>query len=166
MQQMLIRPIEPADRSALWRVMEQTVRSGETCAVPMESTPDEAVHWWTTGKEAVFVAEEDGQLLGTYYIRTNQLGNGSHVANAGYLVADAARGKGVAKALCAHSLEEARRRGYLAMQFNFVVETNETAVRLWQKMGFQIQTTIPKAFRHPSKGLVGAHVMWQWLGEN
>src|SRR5262245_45222168 len=145
---MLIRPIEPADHPALWLAMEATVRSGETCAIPMDASPQDALHWWTFGKEAVFVAEENGQLLGLYYLRTNQLGNGSHVANAGYLVADAARGMGVAMALCAHSLEEARRRGYLAMQFNFVVETNETAVRLWQKMGFQILTTIPKAFRH------------------
>jgi GNAT superfamily N-acetyltransferase len=129
----------------------------------MDASPEEALHWWTAGKEAVFVAEENGGLLGMYYLRTNQLGNGSHVANAGYLVADSARGKGLASALCTHSLEEARRRGYLAMQFNFVVETNDTAVRLWQKMGFQILTTVPKAFRHPSRGLVGAHVMWQWL---
>src|SRR6187402_1266198 len=98
---MLIRPIAPTHHSALWRVMEQTVRTGETYAVPMDATSDEAVHWWTAGKEAVFVAEEDGQLLGTYYLRPNQLGNGSHVANAGYLVADAARGKGLATALCA-----------------------------------------------------------------
>jgi len=162
---MLIRLIEPADYPALGRAMEAAVRSGETIAVPMDASPDEAVRWWVGGKEAVFVAEDAGQVLGTYYLRPNQLGNGSHVVNAGYLVADDARGRGLATALCAHSLEEARRRGYLAMQFNFVVETNETAVRLWQKMGFRILTTIPKAFRHPSKGLVGAHVMWQWLGE-
>jgi GNAT superfamily N-acetyltransferase len=146
--------------------MEQAVRSGETLAVPMNASPEEAVRSWIGGKEAVFVAEQGSEILGTYYLRPNQLGNGSHVANAGYLVAHAARGKGLATALCAHSLEEARRRGYLAMQFNFVVETNETAVRLWQKMGFQILTTIPRAFRHPTKGFVGAHVMWQWLGEN
>lgn len=160
---MLIRPISPAELPAVGQLMEPTVRAGETYAIPIDASPEEAAHWWTDGKEAVFVAEEDGQLLGTYYLRANQLGNGSHVANAGYLVACAARGKGVATALCAHSLEEARRRGYLAMQFNFVVETNETAVRLWQKMGFQILTTIPWAFRHPSKGFVGAHVMWQSL---
>jgi GNAT superfamily N-acetyltransferase len=160
---MLIRPMKAAEASALWAVMEEAVRSGETYAVPMDVSADEAVRWWTGGKDAVFVAEHDGEILGTYYLKPNQAGNGSHVANAGYLVAAAARGRGVATALCAHSLEEARRRGYLAMQFNFVLETNTTAVRLWQKMGFQILTTVPRAFRHPTQGLVGAHVMWQAL---
>ncbi|QDT53769.1 putative acetyltransferase [Caulifigura coniformis] len=160
---MLIRPIEPADHETLWSVMEETIRAGETYAAPMQMSRDDGVRWWTEGKESVLVAEIGGQVVGTYYLKPNQLGNGSHVANAGYLVAPFARGQGVAKRLCEHSLSEARHRGYLAMQFNFVVETNETAVRLWQRLGFQIVATVPRAFRHPTRGLVGAHVMWQSL---
>ena len=160
---MQIRLMNDADRPALWSVMEEAVRRGETLAVPMDASPDEAVNWWTSGKEAVFLAEIDGQVAGSYYLKPNQVGNASHIANAGYVVGPPGRGRGVATALCTHSLQEARRRGYLAMQFNFVVETNEVAVRLWRKMGFEILATIPRAFRHPTKGMVGAHVMWQSL---
>jgi len=160
---MLIRLIGPADHDGLWSIMEETIRAGETYAVPMQTSREDGLRWWIEGKEAVFVAEVNGQIAGTYYLKPNQPGNGSHVANAGYLVAPFARGQGVAKRLCEHSLHEARERGFLAMQFNFVVETNGVAVRLWQKMGFQILATVPQAFRHPALGLVGAHVMWQSL---
>ena len=96
---MLIRPIEEADHAALWSMLEGVIRAGETYAVPTDLPAAEAVRWWTGGKEAVLLAEVNGQVVGSYYLRTNQPGNGSHVANAGYIVADAARGKGVATAL-------------------------------------------------------------------
>ncbi|HVJ66844.1 MAG TPA: GNAT family N-acetyltransferase, partial [Caulifigura sp.] len=115
---MLIRPIQESERPGLWKVMQHAVRAGETLAVPTNATPDEAVNWWAGGKEAVFVADDGGQILGSYYLRPNQAGNASHIVNAGYVVAESARGRGLASALCRHSLEEARRRGYLAMQFN------------------------------------------------
>jgi ribosomal protein S18 acetylase RimI-like enzyme len=161
---MVIRLFEPRDRDAVWGIMEDVIRDGETCAIPMEATREEALAFWIDRMQATYVAEIDGAVVGTYYLKPNQVGNGGHVCNAGYIVGSAGRGQGVATAMCAHSLEEARRRGYLAMQFNLVIETNETAVRLWRKMGFEILTTVPRAFRHPTQGLVGAHVMWKWLG--
>ena len=162
---MIVRLMETEDREAVWSIMRDVIRAGETCAIPLASTRDEALAFWMGRAEAVFVAEAEGAIVGTYYLKPNQFGHGDHVCNAGYIVASEGRGKGVATEMCAHSLAEARRRGYLAMQFNLVVETNASAVRLWQKMGFEILTTIPNAFRHPAQGLVGAHVMWQWLGD-
>jgi ribosomal protein S18 acetylase RimI-like enzyme len=102
-------------------------------------------------------------VLGTYYIRPNQSGGGRHVCNCGYVTASEAAGRGVARAMCAHSLEHARARGYRAMQFNFVVSTNTRAVALWQAMGFSIVGRLPGAFAHPALGDVDAFVMFQAL---
>ena len=107
--------------------------------------------------------ERDGELLGTYYMRANQQGGGSHVANCGYMTAPAASGQGVARAMCAHSLDHARVRGFRAMQFNFVVGTNERAVALWQSFGFAIVGRLAQAFDHPRLGLVDAVVMYRML---
>ena len=112
-----------------------------------------------------FVAEDEGELLGTYYIKTNQQGPGSHVCNCGYMVSSAARGRGIATAMCQHSQIVAIELGYQAMQFNFVASTNEGAVRLWRKLGFEIVGRLPGAFKHPSIGYVDALVMYKWLGE-
>ncbi|WP_428308904.1 N-acetyltransferase family protein [Lacipirellula sp.] len=108
--------------------------------------------YWTGEDRATFVAEEDGKILGTYYLRANQLGGGSHVANCGYITAAEAAGRGIAGSMCEHSLKRARKMGFRAMQFNLVVSTNERAVRLWQQLGFEIVGTLPKAFAHPSRG--------------
>ena len=110
-----------------------------------------------------FVAEDGGEILGTYYLRTNPHGGGNHVCNCGYMTGAAAAGKGVARQMCAHSIEHAKARGYKAMQFNFVVSTNERAVRLWQGMGFQVVGTLPNAFDHPQQGFVDALVMYNEL---
>ena len=111
----------------------------------------------------MFVAQEGdndkGAVVGTYYLRANNRGGGGHVANCGYIVAAGAQGRGVARAMCAHSLGEAKTRGFTAMQFNFVIASNERAVRLWQSCGFKIAGTLPGAFAHPGKGLVDAYVM-------
>jgi ribosomal protein S18 acetylase RimI-like enzyme len=111
----------------------------------------------------VFVAEERGVVLGTYFLRANLPGGGAHVASCGYMVAPAATGRGIAQEMCNHSLEHARARGFLAMQFNFVVSSNERAIRLWQHLGFSTVGRLPKAFRHPSLGLVDALVMHRFL---
>jgi ribosomal protein S18 acetylase RimI-like enzyme len=111
----------------------------------------------------VFVAAEAGEIVGTYYLRANQSGGGAHVANCGYMTAPRATGRGVASAMCAHSLDEARRRGFRAVQFNFVLASNERAVRLWQKFGMAVIGRIPRAFDHPRLGLVDALVMWREL---
>jgi GNAT superfamily N-acetyltransferase len=115
-------------------------------------------YWFSPGHE-VFVAEDGNEIVGTYFLKANQRGGGGHVANCGYMTAPDATGRGVARAMCAHSLERARERGFHAMQFNFVVSTNARAVRLWQSFGFEIIGRLPKAFDHPRLGFVDAYVM-------
>jgi ribosomal protein S18 acetylase RimI-like enzyme len=156
---MLIRPSEPRDNDAIWRVLEPAFRAGETYPVPRDISQSDALAYWQTPGHAVFVAEDDGAVVGTYYLRANNRGGGQHVANCGYVVASEAFGRGVARAMCAHSLDQARARGFTAMQFNFVIASNERAVRLWQDLGFAIAGRLPGAFRHPRLGLVDAYVM-------
>ena len=160
---MIIRPLTPEDAPALWRILEPVIRAGETYALPRDMSREDALAYWTAPGKAVFIAEADAQVLGTYILRANQPGGGSHVANCGYMTAAEATGRGVARAMCAHSLDEARQRGFLAMQFNFVVSSNERAVRLWQSLGFAIIGTLPGAFQHPTEGYVDAYVMYQAL---
>jgi L-amino acid N-acyltransferase YncA len=159
----MIRPLREQDWAAVWQVMAPTVRAGETFAFPRDMTSAEGWRAWVETAAAAFVAEDEGAVVGSYYVRTNQPGAGSHVCNAGYVVGEAARGKGVAGRMCEHSQEEARRLGYRAMQFNLVVSTNEGAVRLWQRHGFAIVGTLPGAFRHPARGDVDAFVMYKAL---
>ena len=156
---MLIRQSEPRDDDAIWRILEPTFRAGETYPVPRDISRAGALAYWHTPGHAVFVAEDAGTIVGTYYLRANNRGGGAHVANCGYVVAPDAFGRGVAQAMCSHSLAEARSRGFSAMQFNFVIASNERAVRLWQRMGFAIAGHLPGAFQHPRLGLVDAYVM-------
>ena len=156
---MLIRQSEPRDDDAIWRILEPTFRAGETYPVPRDISREDALAYWRTPGHAVFVAEDAGAIVGTYYLRANNRGGGAHVANCGYVVAPDAFGRGVAQAMCAHSLGEAKSRGFSAMQFNFVIASNERAVRLWQRMGFAIAGRLPGAFQHPRLGLVDAYVM-------
>jgi len=160
---MLIRPALSSDTASIWRVLEATIRAGETYALPVDMTCEDALGYWFSPGHEVFVAEEREVVLGTYYLRPNQQGGGAHVANGAYMVAPAATGRGIAQRMCEHSLEHARSRGSLAMQFNFVVSTNERAVRLWERLGFVVVGRLPKAFRHPSAGLVDALVMHRYL---
>jgi L-amino acid N-acyltransferase YncA len=160
---MPIRPASPDDADAIWAILEPMIRSGETYTLPTDMTPPAALAYWMSPGREVFVMEEDKALLGTYYLRANQSGGGSHVANCGYVTAPASTGRGVARAMCAHSLDRARQRGFTAMQFNFVIATNDRAIRLWQSFGFETVGRIPKAFRHPTLGLVDALVMHRTL---
>jgi L-amino acid N-acyltransferase YncA len=114
----------------------------------------------TIGK---LVAEDDGEIAGTYYIRANQAGGGKHICRCGYMTSTAATGRGVARAMCKHSLDYARKRGFLGMQFNCVVSTNTRAVALWQSFGFEIVGRLPQAFHHPKFGYVDALVMFRPL---
>src|SRR5215471_15647312 len=126
---MLIRPATKDDAPAIWAIIGPTIRAGETYALARDMSETDAIaHWCGSDREA-FVAEDGGKILGTYYLRANRAGGGSHVANCGYMTHAEARGRGIARAMCAHSLERARARGFLAMQFNFVISTNEGAVR-------------------------------------
>jgi ribosomal protein S18 acetylase RimI-like enzyme len=160
---MVIRPAAEHDRTAVWEVLEPMIRAGETYPLPRSmSEADGLAYWFDRGHE-VFVADEDGRISGSYYLRANQDGGGAHVANCGYVTAPAARGRGIGRAMCAHSLAHATLRGFRAMQFNFVVSSNGAAVRLWQSCGFAIVGRLPGAFQHPSAGYVDALVMFRAL---
>jgi len=162
----VIREATPADADGIWAVLSPVIRGGEHYALPRDMTREAALAYWRAPGHDVFVAEGDeagGRVVGTYFVRANQQGGGAHVANAGYATAPDARGRGVARAMCAHSLEHARARGFRAMQFNFVVASNERAIRLWQAMGFAVIGRIPAAFAHPTLGDVDALIMHRVL---
>lgn len=159
---MLIRPAGPDDTTAIWSIIEPTIRAGETYTLDRDMTREEALAYWLASDKETFVAEDgDGQIVGTYYMRANQSGGGAHVCNCGYMTKANATGKGIARRMCEHSLEHARARGYRAMQFNFVVSTNERAVQLWQSLGFAVVGRLPLAFDHPVHGYVDALTMFQ-----
>jgi ribosomal protein S18 acetylase RimI-like enzyme len=158
-----IRPALPSDDDAIWAILEPTFRAGETYPIPRDVNRSDAMAYWRSPGHEVFVAEDRGRVLGTYYLRANNRGGGAHVANCGYMTAQDAFGRGVARAMCAHSLERARQRGFTAMQYNFVIASNERAVKLWQSLGFKIVGSLPAAFAHPARGLVDAYVMFREL---
>ena len=158
-----IRAVEEADKDAIWAMLEPVVRAGEVFALPEGMTREQGLAYWFAEGNWVFVAEDDGLVVGSYYVRANQKGGGAHVANCGYLTAGWALGRGVAGAMCAHSLEFAKSVGFRAMQFNFVVSSNEAAVHLWRKHGFEVLARLPGAFAHPALGFVDALVMWRDL---
>ena len=158
-----VREARADDADAIWTILEPMIRAGDTYTLPREMSREAALAFWFASGHEVFVAEEDGGLVGTYFLRANQAGGGSHVANCGYVTAAHAAGKGVARAMCAHSLEHAKSRGFRAMQFNFVVSSNERAVRLWKSFGFEIIGRLPEAFRHPSGNYADAYVMYRLL---
>lgn len=163
---MIIREATEQDFESIWPIFHEVVAAGDTYSYDPKISKQEAFRRWMELPERTYVAAEDGAVLGTYYLKTNHQGPGSHVCNCGYMVSSAARGKGLATAMCEHSQQIALEMGYKAMQFNLVVETNEGAARLWQKLGFEIVGTIPKAFDHAEHGYVGAHVMFKWLAED
>ncbi|MGF7146773.1 L-amino acid N-acyltransferase YncA [Sphingomonas zeicaulis] len=160
---MQIRPALPDDADAIWAVIEPHIRAGETYALDRAMSRADALAYWLGVDRETFVAEADDEVLGTYYLRANQQGGGRHVANAGYATAADAAGRGVARAMCAHSLDHARNRGFRAMQFNFVISTNTRAVGLWASFGFETLCRLPEAFDHPALGMVDALVMFRGL---
>ncbi|WP_242122573.1 GNAT family N-acetyltransferase [Sphingobium sp. Sx8-8] len=159
----MIRPVTTADHDAIWSIVEPAIRAGETLAIPRDMSREEALRLWTSPERTVRLLEEDGEILGVFYILANQAGGGSHVANAAYVTASHANGRGVARRMCAASLDLARQQGYRAMQFNFVIATNHRAVALWQAMGFGVIGRLPAVFDHPKEGLVDAFVMHRFL---
>lgn len=160
---LIVRPANPSDLASIWLVLEPVIRAGDTYTLPQTMTREEVLAYWFSSSHEVFVAEEDEQVIGTYFLRPNQMGGGSHVANCGYVTASAAVGRGVARAMCMHSLSHAKERGFRAIQFNFVVSTNERAIRLWKSLGFEIAGCLPEAFLHPTLGYVDAYVIYRKL---
>jgi len=158
-----IRPATLDDTAAIWAILEPTIRAGETYTLDRDMPEVDALAYWFGTDKAVFVAEEDGVILGTYYLRANQAGGGAHVCNCGYMTGAAATGRGVARAMALHSFDAAKARGFRAMQFNFVVASNTRAVGLWQSLGFDIVGRLPGAFDHPALGFVDALVMFRAL---
>jgi GNAT superfamily N-acetyltransferase len=158
-----IRLHTASDTQEIWSILEPTFRAGETYTVNRDISRAEAIEYWCRPSHETFVAEDDGRVLGTYFLRANQAGGGAHVANCGYITAPAAQGRGVAKAMLQHSLDRARERGFRAMQFNFVISTNARAIRTWERNGFAVVGRLPEAFHHPTLGYVDALVMYRRL---
>jgi ribosomal protein S18 acetylase RimI-like enzyme len=158
-----IRAAADHDRDAIWGILEPVIRAGETYPLPRDMSREAAIAYWLSPQHEVFVAADGNSIVGTYYLRANNAGGGAHVANCGYMVAKGATGRGVARAMCTHSLAHAKARGFRAMQFNFVVATNTRAVKLWQAMGFTIVGRLPGVFAHPALGFVDALVMHRVL---
>jgi ribosomal protein S18 acetylase RimI-like enzyme len=168
-----IRPAQPKDADAIWTILQPIIRAGEVFTTPRDMDREAALAHWFAGHHEVFVAEEAsqgdgkagdesrGEMVGTYFLCPNQPGGGAHVANCGYATAPAQQGRGVARAMCIHSLDHAKQRGFRAMQFNFVVVTNQRALRLWQSCGFETVGRLPEAFLHPTAGYVDACVMFR-----
>src|SRR5215475_15374178 len=156
---MTIRLASRDDRGAIWEILEPMIRAGETYTLPREMSKEEVLAYWFSSEKETFVWEENGTILGTYFLKANQLGGGAHVANCGYVTSVAAQGRGIARAMCLHSLERAKERGFRAMQFNFVVSSNTRAVKLWSSLGFETVGRLPLVFEHPKLGFVDALVM-------
>lgn len=159
----VIRPATPADHDAIWAILEPVYRAGETYCIPPDIGREEALADWFAAPFSTFVAEYDGRVLGASHVGRNRPGPASHVANASFATHPEARGRGIARALVTHAKDWARAQGFRAMQFNFVVSTNEDAVHSWQKAGFDIVGRLPGAFLHPQHGYVDALVMFHDL---
>ena len=160
---MEIREAIDQDFDLIWHIFQEIASAGETYAYDRSTSKGEAFNLWMKYPRKTFVFEEDGEILGTYYIVTNHSGPGDHVCNCGYMVSSSARGRGLATAMCEHSQKIAIDLGYKAMQFNFVAASNEGAVRLWKKLGFETVGRLPNAFNHPNLGFVDALVMYKWF---
>ena len=164
---MKIRLATERDRDAIWEIFHEVVAAGDTYALDPNISREDALAYWFAPDTHTYVAEGDAvggrQILGTYILRPNQSGGGSHVANAGFMVSASARGQGIGRAMAKHCLSEARRLGFRAMQFNYVISTNTAAIRVWRDLGFEIVGTLANAFRHPDKGYVDVYVMYRSL---
>lgn len=158
-----IRVAQKHDSEAIWAIFKAVIQTGDTYVFLPDTPRTDLDQYWLATHMSTFVAEVEGEVIGTYILKANHPGLGSHVANASYMVHPAAQGQGVGTAMCDHSLAEARQLGFRAMQFNLVVSTNEVALSLWRKMGFAIVGTLPEAFHHQDLGYVDAYVMYRPL---
>lgn len=156
----VIRPATEADWPRIWALFQRVAAAGDAFAYDETTTEEVARKLWFDAPSRCWVAEQGGEFAGTYYVRPNQPGRGNHVANAGYMVDAAFRGRGLAVQMCSHSLDAARALGFAAMQFNFVVGTNAAAARAWERCGFAVVGRLPGVFRHRELGFVDAVVMF------
>lgn len=161
-----IRPAGDGDHAAIWRLLEPVIRGGETYALPRDMVEGDALATWMSAGHEVFLAVLGPAVVGTYYLRANQLGGGSHVANCGYVTDPAYTGRGIGRSMCLYSLRRARDRGFSAMQYNLVVASNTRAIALWEQLGFRTVGVLPGAFAHPSLGMIDALVMYRELDTN
>jgi L-amino acid N-acyltransferase YncA len=159
---MLIREATAEDWAQIWPFLRQIVAAGETYTYETDMNEATARELWLAGPptRTVVAVRDDAEVVGTANMYPNRPGPGSHVASASFMVDPRASGQGVGRALAEEALAWARTCGFHAMQFNAVVETNTTAVGLWRSLGFEIIGTVPEAFRHPTKGYVGLHIMY------
>lgn len=160
-----IRKADEGDKPAVWQIIKAVIAGGDTYVFDPEAPEDEMMAYWFSPEKYNYVAENDGKVMGIFWLRANQPGLGSHVGNAAYMVAPDAKGRGVGKSMAEYSLKEARRLGFTAMQFNFVVKSNEVAVKLWKSVGFRVIGEIPNAFRHKTNGPTNAYIMYRELDD-
>lgn len=158
-----IRKAVAEDKAPVWEIIKSVIASGDTYIFYPDTPREKMLAYWFAADKHTFVALWESKIVGTFFLKDNQPDLGSHVANAGYMVAPAAKGKRVGRTMAEFSLAEARRLGYQAMQFNFVVKSNEVAVRLWLSLGFEIIGEIPEAFQHAQNGLTDALIMYRKL---
>ncbi len=158
-----IRKYTEADKEQIWKIIKYVISKDDSFTDSTDSPREQILDNWCSPEKHTFVAVSEGKIVGTFYVKTNQSGLGSHIANGSYAVAPEARGKGVGRKMGEFSIEEAKRLGFHAMQFNFVVKSNEKAVKLWKSLGFEIIGEIPEAFRHIENGLTNAYIMYRKL---
>ena len=159
----LIRKAEDQDKDAIWEIIRSVIAGGDTYVFPPDSPKDEMMAYWFSPEKAVYAAVNESRVVGTFWLKPNYPGLGSHVVNAAYMVAPGQYGKGIGRRMGEFSIDEARRLGYRAMQFNFVVKSNTVAVNLWKSLGFEIIGEIPDAFDHVENGLTNAYIMYRKL---
>jgi len=160
---LIIRKAESQDENEIWNILKEVISKGDSFAFEPDSSMEKMMAYWMEREKHTYVAVLDDTIVGSFFIKDNQPGLGSHIANAGYMTSPLAGGKGIGKAMGQFSLEEAKRLGYKAMQFNIVVKSNVRAVQLWQSIGFKIIGEIPEAFNHRTLGLTNAYIMYQKL---
>jgi ribosomal protein S18 acetylase RimI-like enzyme len=158
-----IRKASKADKLEVWQIIKSVISTGDSYTFAPDSAKEKMLEFWFSGEKETYVAVLDNEIVGTFFLKANQPDLGSHICNAGYMVAEKAKGKGVGRKMAEFSLPEAKRLGFKAMQFNFVVKSNEIAVKLWLSLGFEIIGEIPEAFQHKNSGLTNALIMYRKL---